>query len=177
MILVGAVALIVLTGAAGLAVWTAVAGLPEGWLPGFTTWWGRTILGVLAVSLVGGAALAIKYAMEHGVAQRAVRRPGPKGEIIIAPRAIRELATSLLARELGLSGFRVSIHPGADGVYLKVSLRLPPEEEAPNLADRIQDLLSREIQSKTGIPVHEINLSVRGTASPRPPAPPSESVG
>ncbi len=176
MLVVATAALIVMTGAAGLAVWFAVAGVPQGWLPGVTTWWGRTVLGVLAVSFLGAAALAIKYAGEYGASQRAVRRPGPKGEIIIAPRAIRELATALLSRELGLSGFRVALRPGADGVYLKVIMRLPAGEEAPKLADRIQELLSREIQSKTGIPVHEINLAIRGTASHEPPTPPSEPV-
>ncbi|MFO8033822.1 MAG: hypothetical protein R6U88_01505 [Candidatus Bipolaricaulota bacterium] len=174
MIFIGAVALIVLAGAAGLAAWVAVAGVPEGWLPGFTTWWGRTVLGVLAASFLGAAALAIRCVAEHAASRRAVRRPGPKGEIIIAPRAIRELATVLLTRDLGLSGFRVGLRPGADGVYIKVVLRLPPEEEAPSLADRIQELLSREIQSKTGIPVHEVNLAIRGTASSQPAAPPSE---
>lgn len=176
MLIIGMAAAIVLVAAGGFAAWVAAAGVPEGWLPGLTTWWGRTILGVIALSLLGAAVLAGKTASEQAATRRAVRRSGPRGEIIIAPRAIRELATVLLTRELGLTGFRVRITPGADGVYIKISLRLPPEQEAPRLADQIQDLLGREIQGKTGIPVHEINLDIRATASSQPAPPPSEPV-
>jgi len=174
--LIGTAAAIILVAAAGFAAWVAAAGVPEGWLPGLTTWWGRTILGVLALSLIGAATLASRSAVEQAASRRAVRRTGPKGEIIISPRAIRELATVHLTRDLGLSGFRVRIRPGADGVYIKVSLRLPPEQEAPQLADQVQEILSREIQGKTGIPVHEINLDIRGTTPSQPSSSPSARV-
>ncbi len=178
MIILGAIALVVLVGSAGLVAWLAVGGLPMSWLAGLTTWWGRAVLGLCAVTFLGAGFPIIRVVSEHNAFRHSVRRPGPKGELIISLRAIRELASALLAQQLGLSGFRIALHPGADGVYIKVILRLPSEEEAPRLAERIQELLSREIQSKTGIPVHEINLAVRRTAT-RPEAsssPPSEPV-
>lgn len=178
MIFLGALALVVLVGSAGIAAWLAVAGLPTAWLGGLTTWWGRTVLGLCTLTFLGSGFLITRVVGEHRTVQNSVRRPGPKGELIISLRAIRELASALLTRELGLSGFRIALHPGADGVYVKVVLRLPSEEEAPRLADRIQELLSREIQSKTGIPVHEVNLAVRGTAARAevPSSPPSDSA-
>ncbi len=163
MVLLGGLALILLLGAAGLSVWAAVMGLPAHWITGLTTWVGRTVLGVLAFTFVGvGMWLALSLS-GAAASRRAARRPGPKGEIVIAPQALRELATALLTHDLGLSGFRIAIRSANDGVYLRVALRLPSGEEVPQLAERVQELLGREIQNKTGIPVHEITLSIRGT--------------
>jgi len=165
MVFLGVVGLLVLLGAAGLAIWAALMGLPATWIPGLTTWVGRVVLGVLACTFVG-VGVWMAAALADGIAaRRAARRPGPKGEIMIAPQALKELATGLLAHDLGLTGFRIGIRSANDGVYLRISLRLPPDAEVPQLATRIQELLGREIQSKTGIPVHEITLSFRGTVA------------
>jgi len=164
-----ALGFLVLLGATGLVILLAGWGLPS-WATQVTTVAGRAVLAVLGTATLGGAlALAVELA-DRLSAGRAMRRPGLKGDILIAPRAVRELAAGLLSRELGLSGFRIQLVPAGEGMSLTVRLRLPPEEEAPRLAERVQELLSREIQAKTGLPVAEVTLIIRGTGRPQPPA-------
>jgi len=149
-----------------LAVFFAASGIPASWAVGATTAAGRAVIAALGATALGTALLVAVQLADRLAAGRAMRRPGPKGEIAIAPRAVRELASGLLCREMGLSGDRIGIVPTNEGVYIKVHLRLPPEEEAPRLAERIQELLSREIEAKTGLPVEEVDLVIQGTARP-----------
>lgn len=162
-----ALGFLVLLGATGLVILLAGWG-PPSWMLQVTTAAGRAVLAAIgAASLAGALRFAVELA-DRLSAGRALRRPGPKGDIVIAPRAVQELAAGLLRRELGLDGFRVQLTSTGEGVLLTVRLRLPPEEEAPRLAERIQELLSSEIQAKTGLPVVEVNLLIRGTARPAP---------
>lgn len=154
---------LLLLGASGLVVYFAGWGLP-GWATAVTSWGGRAVLAAMALASLGGAmALAIRLS-DRLVAGRALRRPGPKGDIAIAPRAVRQLAAGLLREELGLTGFKIRLVPAGEGVLLTVWLHLPSGEEAPRLAERVQELLSQEILAKTGLPVAEVNLVIRGTA-------------
>ena len=159
---------LILLGEAGLAVFFGLSGIPASWAAAATTAAGRAVTAILGATALGAAVLFALQLADRLAAGRAMRRPGPKGEIAIAPRAVRELASGLLCREMGLSGYRIGIAPASEGVYIKVHLRLPPEEEAPRLAERIQELLSREIEAKTGLPVEEVDLVIRGTARPTP---------
>lgn len=151
-----------------MAVFFAASGIPASWAAGATTAAGRAVIAALGATALGAALLVALQLADRLAAGRAMRRPGPKGEIAIAPRAVRELASGLLCREMRLSGYRIDIAPTNEGVYVKVHLRLPPEEEAPRLAERIQELLSREIEAKTGLPVEEVDLVIRGTARTTP---------
>ncbi len=159
---------LVMLGTTGLVILIAGWG-PPGWVAQVTSAAGRAVLAAIGAANLAGALAFAVFLADRLHASRAMRRPGPKGEIAIAPRAVRQLAAGLLARELGLTGFRVALRPAAQGVLLTVRLALPPDEEAPRLAERVQELLSREIELKTGLPVEEVNLVIRGTGRPQPP--------
>jgi uncharacterized alkaline shock family protein YloU len=157
---------VILLGTTGLAVFTAGWGIPPAWAAAATTVVGRAVISAIGAATCGAVLMLAIALADWLAASRALRRPGPKGEIAIAPKAVKQLAAGLLRRELGLSGFKIGLVSASDGVYLKITLPLPHEEEAPRLAERIQELLSREIEAKTGLPVLEVDLVIRGTARP-----------
>lgn len=119
-----------------------------------------------AITLIGAAAVFIRIALSRLTVQRALRRQGPKGMILITAETVREMAGLLLREELGLHRFRVHIRPQGEGLALQVTLRLPPGEEVPALAERLQSLLAQEVSAKTGLEVPEVQMIVEGTARP-----------
>ncbi|MGC9529289.1 MAG: hypothetical protein ACP5G2_01535 [Candidatus Bipolaricaulaceae bacterium] len=163
MVILLGVEVLLLLGAAALAVLVAGRGLPAGWAAGLTSDLGRAVLSLLGASFLFGAGFLSQVLADRLAAGRVVRRPGSKGEIAIAPQAIRQLAAGLLRQELALTDFRVALFPEGEGVHVRVRLPLPPDTEAPQLAEQIQTLLAREIEAKTGLAVHGVNLVLRGT--------------
>ncbi|MEW6216106.1 MAG: hypothetical protein AB1543_00260 [Candidatus Bipolaricaulota bacterium] len=119
-----------------------------------------------AITLVGAAAVFIRIALNRLTVRRALRRQGPKGMILITADTVREMAGILLREELGLHRFRVHIRPMGEGLALQITLRLPPGEEVPALAERLQTLLAQEVSAKTGLEVPEVRMVVEGAARP-----------
>ncbi len=119
-----------------------------------------------AITLVGAAAVFIRIALNRLTVRRALRRQGPKGMILITADTVREMAGILLREELGLHRFRVHIRPMGEGLALQITLRLPPGEEVPALAERLQSLLAQEVSAKTGLEVPEVRMVVEGAARP-----------
>ncbi len=119
-----------------------------------------------AITLVGAAAVFIRIALNRLTVRRALRRQGPKGMILITADTVREMAGILLREELGLHRFRVHIRPMGEGLALRITLRLPPGEEVPALAERLQTLLAQEVSAKTGLEVPEVRMVVEGAARP-----------
>jgi len=162
----GAVSLLLATAAMVAAM---VWGQLEVWLPGVTTLSSaavQVVLGIWAITFVCAAAVFVRIATARAAVRRALRRPGPKGMILITPETVRELAGVLLREELGLHRFQVGIRAVGDGLALRVSLRLPPGEEVPALAERLQSLLAQEVSAKTGLEVPEVRMVVLGAARP-----------
>lgn len=160
--------LVVLVGGAGLCVYFAGWGVPAAWPGAATSVGGRAVLALLGAAALGGGLVLACQLADRLASGRAIKRSGPKGEISISPRAIRQLAAGLLRGELGLNRFRVRILRAGGGVALKIRLQLPSEEPAPQLAERIQTLLAQEIETKTGLPVEEVALEIQGTTYPPP---------
>lgn len=126
----------------------------------------QAVLVLWALTLVGAAVVFIRIAFSRLTVQRALRRQGPKGMILITAATVQEMAGLLLREELGLHRFRVQIRPQGEGLALQVTLRLPPGEEVPALAERLQSLLAQEVSAKTGLEVPEVRMVVEGTARP-----------
>lgn len=124
------------------------------------------LLGIWAVTFVCAAIVLVRIALSRLAVRRALRKQGPKGMIFITPETVREMAGVLLREELGLHRFRVHIRSMGEGLALWVSLRLPPGEEVPALAERLQGLLAQEVAAKTGLEVPEVRMVVLGTARP-----------
>lgn len=153
-----------------------LAGLGAGWITPEVVLQGttlsqltiRTALAVLAAAFFGGfvACLAL-WRHRQGLAEL-LRQPGPRGQIFIAPRTVTELAGGLLAEELPETSFRVHLQPKKGGLLLRVFLRLPKEASIPEVAERVQELLTAELSRRTGLTVQEVQVVVHGAApSPR----------
>ncbi len=162
----GAVSLVL---AAAAMVAAMVWGQLEVWLPGVTTLSSvavRTVLGIWAVTFVCAAAVFVRISVSRAAVRRTLRRPGPKGLILITAETVREMAGALLREELGLHRFRVDVRALGEGLALRVSLYLPPGEEVPALAERLQSLLAQEVSAKTGLEVPEVRMVVLGASRP-----------
>ncbi len=122
----------------------------------------QAALGVWAVTFLWAAILFTRAGLARRALRKALRRPGPKGEILITQNTVREMATALLRDELRLSRFQVGLRATGKGVAIRVNLHLPPGEEIPTLAERVQELLTREICARTGLEVPEVRLTVLG---------------
>ncbi len=150
-----------------------LAGLGAGWVTPEVALQGntlsqltvRTALGVLAAAFLGGfvACLAI-WRQRQGLAEL-LRQPGPRGQVFIAPRTVTQLASGLLLEELPETSFRVHLRPKKGGVLLRVFLHLPKEASIPEVAERVQELLTAELSRRTGLTVQEVQVVVHGTSS------------
>lgn len=129
----------------------------------------RILLGIWAVALVWAGAVFARLSRSRVVVRRALQKPGPRGMILITPQTVREMAAILLREELGLHRFRVRVRPKEEGLALHVALHLPPGEEVPALAERLQGVLAQEISGKTGLDVPEVQIAVLGAARPGRP--------
>jgi len=127
----------------------------------------QAVLVLWAITFLGACAVFVRIAVNRLTVSRALKRQGPKGMILITADTVREMAGVLLREELGLHKFRVHIQPMGEGLALRVTLRLPPGEEVPALAERLQNLLAQEVSAKTGLEVPEVRMIVEGTARPR----------
>lgn len=166
---IGAVSLLLAAGAMATAVVALASGNLELSVPGGTPLAStavQVVLGLWAVTCVAAALVFARAARQRLAVRRALRKPGPKGMILITVDTIREMAGILLREELGLHRFRVHLHPMGEGLGLDVTLHLPAGEEVPALAERLQRLLAQEISAKTGLEVPEVRMLVEGTARP-----------
>lgn len=166
----GAVSLLLAAAAMVVAVVAIASGDLELTIPGGTALTSAAVpvvLVVWAITFIGAAAVFVRSGVNQLTVRRALRRQGPKGMIFITVDTVREMAMVLLREELGLHRFRVDIRPMGEGLALRVSLRLPPGEEVPALAERLQTLLAQEVAAKTGLEVPEVRMVVVGTARPR----------
>lgn len=166
---IGAASLLLAGGAMAAALAALASGALELSLPGGTPLAStavQAVLGLWAVTCLGAAGVFARLGRQQLAVRRALRKPGPKGMILITQDTIREMAGVLLREELGVHKFRVHLRPMGGGLALQVLLRLPPGEELPALAERLQNLLAQEISAKTGLEVPEVRMIVEGTARP-----------
>ncbi len=117
----------------------------------------------------GGFLLAVGGWFGKGVAeallgQRPIRRASERGELLIAPRAIRELIAGLLQRELGIKRPRVEVSDESGSLRIHIGLHLPLEEDLPGITERIRTLVNTEIERRIGIAVSSVDLTVHGIA-------------
>ncbi len=122
----------------------------------------QAALGVWSVTFLWAALMFTRAGWSRWAVRRALRQAGPKGEILITQNTVQELVSTLLEHELRLTKFRVVLRPSGQGIALRINLYLPPGEEIPKLAERVQTLLSEEIHRRTGLEVPEVRLAVLG---------------
>jgi hypothetical protein len=165
----GAGSLVLAATAMMVAVFAISSGSLELAIPGEGVLTSAAVLVVFvlwAITFVAAAAVFVRIAVTQMKVRRALRRQGPKGMIFITVDTVQEMAGVLLREELGVHRFRVHIRPMGEGLALRVSLYLPPGEEVPALAERLQNLLAQEVAAKTGLEVPEVRMVVVGTGRP-----------
>lgn len=124
----------------------------------------RAGLALLTAAFLGGAAACLALWVRRRGLSELLRQSGSRGQILITPRTVSQLASYLLAQELEETPFRVHIQPGKEAVSLRIFLRLPPGASIPNLAERLQDLLSTELAQRTGLKIQEVQVVVHGVS-------------
>lgn len=125
----------------------------------------RAGLGLLTLAFLGGTATCLALGWWRHRLSTLFRQSGPRGQILITPRTVSQLASHLLAQELAETPFRVQIRPSKEVIFLRIFVRLPPGSSIPNLAERIQELLATELAQRTGLQIQEVQVVVHG-ASP-----------
>lgn len=145
-------------GAAGVAS-TVVLGsvpIPELWV--------RVILGIFSAGFLAGSSLCLALWAGRIERHRPLRLPGPRGLVLITPQTVAQLVQGLLAQEFEETPFRIRLRSRGEGLMIRVFLRLPEEASIPDLAERLQELLTSEVSQRTGIKVQEVEVVVHGTS-------------
>jgi len=143
-------------GAAGVTS-TAVLGniaIPELWI--------RVILGIFSASFLVGSFLCLALWAGKIERYRPLRLPGPRGLILITPQTVAQLVQGLLAQEFEETPFRIQLRSRDEGLFIRVFLHLPEEANIPDLAERLQELLTSEVSQRTGLKVQEVEVVVHG---------------
>jgi hypothetical protein len=125
----------------------------------------RAGLAALAAAFFGGFLACLALWRQRLGLLELLRQPGPRGQVFIAPYTVTQLAIGLLAEELPETTFRVHLQPRRGGLLLRVFLRLPSEASIPEVAERVQELLTAELSRRTGLKVQEVQVVVHGALS------------
>lgn len=121
---------------------------------------------VVAVAVgVGLSVVGAHYAVQLSDDRRSAslfhhERPG--GRIDVCPAAIRELIDGILASEIGLIRFRTHLRHDGQGVQITVKTTLTPDQRVTEVAERIQQDLSRHVADRTGVEVTSVTILVQG---------------
>jgi hypothetical protein len=124
----------------------------------------RGVLGLFSAAFLGGSSLALVAWAGRVERHRPLRQPGPRGLIFITPYTVTQLASQLLAQELETTPFRIRLRPQGDALSLRVFLSLPEGAYVPELAERLQELLTSELSQRTGLKIQEVQVVVHGTS-------------
>ncbi len=141
----------------GFFVWLGATGIAPGLEIG-STW--RIVFGLFGILLLADA---VWFTWESGgrlIRQRPIRRHSDQGDLLISPKALRQLVAGILEREFGLKSPRVELANEDEGLKIHVAFHLPPGEELPSFTSRIRETLTKEVERRTGIPVLYVDLSV-----------------
>ncbi|MCS7240434.1 MAG: Asp23/Gls24 family envelope stress response protein [Candidatus Bipolaricaulota bacterium] len=148
-----------------------LAGLGAAWIPPTVTVKAtslpelivRIVLAGFAVAFFGGFSACLVLWLQRRGLSELLRQPGPRGLIFITPHTVSQLAAGLLAQEFAETPFRIYLQPQKDSLSLRVFLRLPEEASIPDLAERLQELLTTELSRRTGLKIQEVQVVVHGT--------------
>ncbi len=129
------------------------------------------VVDALAKQLVAGvlvALIVLIMALYFGVQVIRARRErglithaGTRGEIRIAPGAVREFIARVLEEELDLTDCRVHLKTGSGEdapLMIRVRVSLPLGQNMVEAGERIQELLARRVGERIGLPVERVEV-------------------
>ena len=156
-------------------LWTGITGITPPGLEVMGVW--RILFGVFGGFLLAVGGWFGREIAEAIFGQRPIRRGSERGELLIAPRAIRELIAGLLQRELGIKRPRVEISDDSEALRVHIGLHLPLEEDLPGITERIRTLVTTEVERRIGIAVSSVDIAVHGISHRGPEGDRGESGG
>ena len=126
----------------------------------FTTLTGKSILYVFGGLLI---AVGLHYAaLFYRGRMQMVRfsQEGTWGRIELSPYALRELVSGIMKDEIGIDRFQVQLGHMDEGLSIRITTTLSPEDKVAEIGERIQETLARLVAERTGVDVREVSVLV-----------------
>lgn len=121
---------------------------------------GKATLYALGALLV---AISMHYALLffRGRARLAhFSQDGQWGKIELSPYALRELVSGIMREEIGIERFKAKLGHLDNGLSIKITTTLSPEDKVAEIGQRIQDTLSARVTERTGVEVNQVSVLV-----------------
>ncbi|HHR85529.1 alkaline shock response membrane anchor protein AmaP [Candidatus Bipolaricaulota bacterium] len=90
---------------------------------------------------------------------------GEWGKIELSPYALREFVSGIMRDEIGIDHFQVRLQHMGDGMSIRITTTLSPEDQVAEIGKRIQETLSRRVVERTGVEVREVAVLVNSIHS------------
>ncbi|HDL85154.1 MAG TPA: alkaline shock response membrane anchor protein AmaP [Candidatus Acetothermia bacterium] len=137
------------------------------------------LIGKIILYALGGIFLGVSFYFAslfyRGRTQLArFAQDGEWGKIELSPHALRELVSGIMRDELGIDRFQVRLRHLGDGLAIRITTTLLPEDRVAEIGQRIQETLSRRVAERTGIEVREVSVLVNSIHSHEEEPPASE---
>lgn len=87
------------------------------------------------------------------------------GDIHISYYAVKELTKEILKDEFELSSFRTKLSQSLDGIGITVYAKVGSKADIGKLGERVQEILRKEINERTGLTVGRVDFYTRGVES------------
>ena len=125
----------------------------------------ETLIGRAILYALGGVLLAVSMhfvsLFHRGRTQLArFTQDGEWGKIELSPHALREFVSGIMRDEVGIDRFQVRLRHLGDGLSIRITTTLLPEDKVAEIGQRIQETLSRRVVERTGVEVREVSVLV-----------------
>ena len=125
------------------------------------------LIGKAVLYALGGILLAVSVYFAslfyRGRAQLArFAQDGEWGKIELSPHALREFVSGIMRDEIGIDRFHVQLRHMGDGLSIRITTTLLPEDQVAEIGQRIQETLSRRVAERTGVEVRQVSVLVNG---------------
>ena len=121
---------------------------------------GQIVLYVLGGVFVG-VGLYFAALFHRGRIQLArFAQEGELGKIELSPYALREFVSGIMKDEIGIDRFQVQLQHRSDGMSIRITTALSPEDQVAEIGKLIQETLSRRVFERTGIEVSQVSVLV-----------------
>ena len=85
---------------------------------------------------------------------------GEWGKIELSPYALREFVSGIMRDEVGIDRFQVRLRHMGDGLSIRITTTLLPDDRVAEIGQRIQETLSRRVVERTGVEVRQVSVLV-----------------
>lgn len=90
---------------------------------------------------------------------------GQWGKIELSPYALREFVSGIMRNEIGIDHFKAKLGHLDNGLSIKITTTLSPEDKVAEVGQRIQETLSHRVAERTGVEVSKVSVLVNSIQS------------